>query len=46
MDQNVTEAIAIAGANLAELAVKGTAIAVNSKIQSIKKEKNADKIRN
>ena len=34
------------GTALAELAVKGTATAVSSKIRAIKEEKNVDKIRN
>lgn len=34
------------GTSLAELAVKGTATAVSSKIRAIKEEKNIDKIRN
>ena len=34
------------GASLAELAVKGTATAVSSKIRAIKEEKSIDKIRN
>lgn len=46
MEQNITEALTKAGIELTSLAVKGTATMVNSKIQSVKEEKNADKLRN
>lgn len=46
MEQNITEALTKAGIQLTSLAVKGTATMVNSKIQSVKEEKNADKLRN
>ena len=40
-----TELVAL-GASLAELAVKGTATAVSTKIKAIRDEKNTDKVRN
>lgn len=46
MDQYITEALVKAGIELASLTVRGTAIKVNSKIQSLKDEKSADKLRN
>lgn len=46
MEQNITEALTKAGIELTSLAVKGTATMVNSKIQSVKEEKSADKLRN
>lgn len=44
-DIYTTELVAL-GANLAQMAVKGTATAVSAKIRAIKDEKNAEKIRN
>ena len=44
-DVYTTELVAL-GANLAQMAVKGTATAVSAKIRAIKDEKNAEKIRN
>ena len=44
-DIYTTELVAL-GANLAQMAVKGTATAVSAKIRAIKDEKNAQKIRN
>lgn len=46
MDTIYTSELAALGASLAELAVKGTATAVSTKIKTIKEEINADKIRN
>lgn len=44
-DIYTTELVAL-GANLAQMAVKGTATAVSAKIRAIKDEKNTEKIRN
>ena len=46
MEQYISEALVRAGIDLATLAFKGTTTRVNSKIQSLKEEKNADKLRN
>lgn len=46
MDTIYTSELVALGTSLAELAVKGTATAVSTKIKTIKEEKNADKIRN
>lgn len=46
MEQYISEALVKAGIDLATLAFKGTTTLVNSKIQSLKEEKNADKLRN
>lgn len=46
MDTIYTQELAGLGISLTELAVKGTATAVSTKIKSIKDEKNLEKIRN
>jgi hypothetical protein len=46
MDTIYTSELVALGTSLAELAVKGTATAVSTKIKAIKDEKNTDKIRN
>lgn len=46
MDTIFTQELVGLGLSLTELAVKGTATAVSTKIKSIKDEKNADKIKN
>ena len=46
MEQYISEELVRAVINLATLAFKGTTTLVNSKIQSLKEEKNADKLRN
>ena len=46
MDGNITEALVYAGIELTKMAVKGTATLVNSKIKSLKNEKNIDQLRN
>ena len=46
MEKYISEELVRAGINLATLAFKGTTTLVNSKIQSLKEEKNADKLRN
>jgi len=46
MNEIFTTELLSLGKILGELAVKGTATAVSSKIQAIKEEKNVDKIRN
>ena len=46
MNEIYTTELLSLGTTLAELAVKGTATAVSSKIRAIKEEKNIDKIRN
>lgn len=46
MNEIYTTELLSLGMSLAELAVKGTATAVSSKIRAIKEEKNTDKIRN
>ena len=46
MNEMYTPELLALGTSLAELAVKGTATAVSSKIRAIKEEKNIDKIRN
>jgi hypothetical protein len=46
MDTIYTSELVALGTSLAELAVKGTATAVSTKIKTIKEEKNVDKIRN
>lgn len=46
MDTIYTSELVALGASLAELAVKGTATAVSTKIKTIKEEKNTDKVRN
>ena len=46
MDTIYTSELVALGGSLAELAVKGTATAISTKIKAIKDEKNADKIRN
>ena len=46
MDMMYTTELVALGTSLAELAVKGTATAVSTKINSIKEEKNTEKVRN
>lgn len=46
MEQYVTEALVKAGVELTTLVVKGTTTLVNSKVQSLREERNADKLRN
>lgn len=46
MDPYITEALVKAGIELGTLTFKGTTTLVNSKIQSLKEERNADKLRN
>lgn len=46
MDTIYTTELVALGASLAELAVKGTATAVSTKIKAIRDEKNTDKVRN
>ena len=46
MDTIYTTELVALGASLAELAVKGTATAVSTKIKAIRAEKNTDKVRN
>ena len=46
MDETYASALAEMGISLTTLAVKGTATAINSKIKSIKDEKNLEKVRN
>ena len=46
MERIITEALVNAGIELTKLAVKGTATIVNSKIKSLKNEKNIDQLRN
>lgn len=46
MDNNITSALIEASIQLATLAVKGTASAVNKKIVAIKDEKNVERVRN
>ena len=46
MDPNIAEALVRVGIELTTLTLKGTTTLVNSKIQSLKKERNADKLRN
>lgn len=46
MDSSSINIITDMGARLAELAIKGTATAINGKIQSVKEEKNIETIRN
>ena len=45
MDTIYTTELVALGASLAELAVKGTATAVSTKIKAIRDEKNTDKVR-
>lgn len=45
MDTSTLNILTNIGVKLTELAVKGTATAINGKIESIKTEKNADRIR-
>lgn len=45
MNTYITEALAKAGFELGTLAVKGTTAKINSKIQSMKTEQDADKLR-
>lgn len=45
MDFDVSAALLQTGLKLTELALKGTATKVNSKIQTLKSEKDADKLR-
>lgn len=46
MEPYISETIANAGVELGILAVKGTTAKINSKIQSMKTEREADKLRN
>ena len=46
MEAYITEALVKAGIELGTLTFKGTTTLVNSKIQSLKEERNADKLRN
>ena len=46
MDVTTINILAEMGTNLTSLAVKGTATAIHSKIESLKKEKNTDAMRN
>lgn len=46
MEPYITEALVKAGIELGTLTFKGTTTLVNSKIQSLKEERNADKLRN
>ena len=46
MDPNIAEALVKVGIELTTLTLKGTTTLVNSKIQSLKEERNADKLRN
>ena len=46
MEKIITEALVNAGIELTKLAVKSTATIVNSKIKSLKNEKNIDQLRN
>ena len=46
MDKTTLDIITKMGINLTELAVKGTATAIHSKIQSVKSEKNIEIVRN
>lgn len=46
MDKITLDLITKMGINLTELAVKGTATAIHSKIQSVKSEKNIETVRN
>lgn len=46
MDFDVSSALLQTGLKLTELALKGTATKVNSKIQTLKSEKDAEKLRN
>ena len=46
MEPYITEALVKAGIELGTLTFKGTTTLVNSKIQSLKEEHNADKLRN
>lgn len=46
MEQYISEALVKAGIDLATLTFKGTTTLVNSKIQSLKDERNAEKLRN
>lgn len=46
MEPHITEALVKAGIELGTLTFKGTTTLVNSKIQSLKEERNADKLRN
>ena len=46
MEPYITEALVRAGIELGTLTFKGTTTLVNSKIQSLKEEHNADKLRN
>lgn len=45
MDLNYTQSLVEMGVSLTELAVKGTATAVNNKIKVVKEEKNVERIR-
>ena len=45
MEPYITESIANVGVELGILAVKGTTAKINSKIQSMKTEREADKLR-
>ena len=46
MEQYITETLVKTGIELVTLTFKGTTTLVNSKIQSLKEERNADKLRN
>ena len=46
MNNDITNVLVEAGVQLATLAVKGTASAVNKKITAIKDEKNVERVRN
>ena len=46
MNPNIAEALVRVGIELTTLTLKGTTTLVNSKIQSLKEERNADKLRN
>lgn len=46
MEETYMSALAEMGVSLTTLAVKGTATAINTKIKSIKDEKNLEKVRN
>lgn len=46
MDEMYSKELLTLGASLSELAIKGTAITISSKIKAIKEERNAEKIRN
>ena len=45
MEPYITEALVKAGIELGTLTFKGTTTLVNSKTQSLKEERNADKLR-